>query len=297
MSSILVAKMLSSSNEFANRTWYYNFREITSLDEKICEKNANSLSKQYSKITKEWSKYKNSEWICRIYFATKMILHTTLQLLTLEFSNEKNIRLVNSYLKYYALLSSCRAIILTLPTVDWNEGKITELSHQKIINLTYDYIKKFNLELAEKFKNKIHLLKAHRELITYRAPTDGDYNIDNDIDIIELCTLIVELAQFNSEILETSIQKNIKDKDCVFMPEYIQQLSVIKVNNYTFFDKEDSYRLNYLRRKWPIPPNILHSMTEGHTEDFFGAWEADEDIDDIFTTGSPCDWQSIFDIP
>jgi hypothetical protein len=294
MSSILVTKILSDSSEFANRTWYYNFREITNIDKKICEKNANSLSQQYSKITKEWSKYKNSEWICRIYFAAKMILHTTLQLLILKFSDEKNIRLVNSYLKYYALLSSCRAIIMTLPTVDWNEGKITELSHRKIINLTFDYIKKFDLELAEKFRDKINLLKAHRELITYRAPTNGDYNINNDIDITELCTLIVELAQFNSEILETSIQKNIKDEDCIFMPEYIKQLSIIKVNNYTFFDREDSYRLNYLRRKWSMPPNILHSMTEGHTEDFFGVWE---DIEDIFTTGSPCDWQIIFDIP
>jgi hypothetical protein len=294
MSSILVTKILSDSSEFANRTWYYNFREITNIDKKICEKNANSLSQQYSKITKEWSKYKNSEWICRIYFAAKMILHTTLQLLILKFSDEKNIRLVNSYLKYYALLSSCRAIIMTLPTVDWNEGKITELSHRKIINLTFDYIKKFDLELAEKFRDKINLLKAHRELITYRAPTNGDYNINNDIDITELCTLIVELAQFNSEILETSIQKNIKDEDCIFMPEYIKQLSIIKVNNYTFFDEEDSYRLNYLSRKWSMPPNILHSMTEGHTEDFFGVWE---DIEDIFTTGSPSDWQIIFDIP
>jgi hypothetical protein len=297
MSSILVTKILSDSSEFANRTWYYNFREITNIDKKICEKNANSLSQQYSKITKEWSKYKNSEWICRIYFAAKMILHTTLQLLILKFSDEKNIRLVNSYLKYYALLSSCRAIIMTLPTVDWNEGKITELSHKKIINLTFDHIKKFDLELAEKFRDKINLLKAHRELITYRAPTNGDYNINNDIDITELCTLIVELAQFNSEILETSIQKNIKDEDCIFMPEYIKQLSIIKVNNYTFFDREDSYRLNYLRRKWSMPPNILHSMTEGHTEDFFGVWEADEDVEDIFTTGSPRDRQIIFDIP
>ena len=42
-------------------------------------------------------------------------------------------------------------------------------------------------------------------------------------------------------------------------------------------------------------------MTEGQTEDFIGAWDPedyDEDSDEhIFYSGSPSQWQNIFDIP
>jgi hypothetical protein len=298
MSSIYVSKMLSTTNQFANRKWFYEFREIRHLfKEDICAKNATNLAQQFSKITKNWSKETNSEWICRIYFSAKMILHSTLQLMNLEFADEKNIRLVNSYLKYYALLSACRAVVITLPTIEWNSGKITEMTHQKIINVTFDYLCKFDSDIANKFKQLISLLKANRELITYRAPTNGDYHIDNDIDIIQFCTTLAELAQFNSEILEASIHKNAKEENFFFISEYKKQLSQIHIGDFYFYDHEDAYRLDYLKRKWSMPPNVLHIMTEGHTEDFFGSWEPDEYADELFTTGSPCDRQIIFDIP
>ncbi|WP_456473421.1 hypothetical protein [Desulfolithobacter sp.] len=82
MSSIHVAKILSSSHKFANRNWIYDFRELPSLcDESVSQKNAQGLSQLYSKITNSWDKDKNSEWICRIYLSAKMILNSTLQLL------------------------------------------------------------------------------------------------------------------------------------------------------------------------------------------------------------------------
>ena len=81
--------------------------------------------------------------------------------------------------------------------------------------------------------------------------------------------------------------------------EYITKLCLVEIGDFNFIDNEDAYRLDYLRRKWPVAPNILQIMTEGHTEDFFGAWDSNEESPhpDAFDTGAPVDWQTIFDIP
>jgi hypothetical protein len=298
MSSIAVAKLIASPNEFAGRKWFYDFKELQHVfKESICKENVSSLTQQYSRITKGWSVDTNSEWICRIYFAAKMVLNSTLQLMNLEFAKDKNLRIVIPYLKYYAALSSCRSVVLTLPNVLWEYGKIFEMTHSKTINITFDYLANYDKKFSEDLKRKVLLLKAGRELIAYRAPSSGDFGLDYDFDVESLCRILVELAQFNSELLESSILKNASQEKFEFKFEYIDQLSRIKIGDIDFRDREDRYRLDYLRRKWPVPPNIRHIMTEGHTEDFFGAWDPEEESNEAFSTGSPCDWQAIFDIP
>lgn len=298
MSSIYVAKVLSSSHKFANRNWHYDFRKLPCLcDEDLCQKNAQGISQQYSKITKKWDTEKNSEWICRIYLSAKMVLNSTLQLMSLDHAHQQNLRSVSPYLKYYSVLSALRCLVFTLPAILWENGGIAEHTHTKTINIAFDYFAKFNKQSANALKKEVMLLKAQRELIAYRAPTSGDYGINEDLDIPTLCTIFVELAQFNSEILENSIHKHASNDAFVFNNKYIQELSTISVSGMSFHDKEDWYRLDYLRRKWPTPPNILHIMTEGHTKDFFGAWEPEEENEEVFSTGAPCEWQGIFDIP
>ena len=298
MSSIYVVKALSSSHKFANCDWHYYFRELPGLcADKVIQKNVQSVKRQYSTITKSWGENKNSEWICRIYLAAKMILNSTLQLMSLKHAEQQNLRSVNPYLRYYSVLSALRSLVFTLPTISWDNGKISEHTHTKTINIAFDYFAKFDKEAANEFKNEVLLLKAQRELIAYRAPSSGDYGINENLDISTLCTILVELAQFNSEILEQSIHKHAPSEAFVFNKKYIQQLSTISINGMVFHDNEDWYRLDYLRRKWPTPPNILHIMTEGHTEDFFGAWEPEKENDEVFSTGAPCEWQEIFDIP
>ena len=68
------------------------------------------------------------------------------------------------------------------------------------------------------------------------------------------------------------------------------------IDGFYFFDNEDAYRLSYLMRKMPSPQPLNFTMTEGMTEDFFGAWDSDSE-DDQFSMGSPSEWQTIFDIP
>ena len=48
-------------------------------------------------------------------------------------------------------------------------------------------------------------------------------------------------------------------------------------------------------RKHPMPTNILHMMSEGHVEDFFGSWLDQEDSEDGFNPDE--NWRILFDVP
>lgn len=282
--------------EFAGKRWFYDFRELPNrFKEEIWLKNSKSLSSRYSKITKEWNEENNSEWLCRIYFSAKMIMMATLQLNALKYAQEKNLRVVSSYLAYYSLISLLRGIVYTLPEVMWNNGGLIQIGHEKAINLAFDCIAKFNKQLSVELKEYVLRVKAYRELISYRAPSSGDRDIQGFCDLVSNATLFAELAQFNSELLEESILKNASKESFVFLKEYSRVLSEVKVGTFKFKDKEDSYRLGYLRRKSPAPSNILHILTEGHVEDFFGAWVSEEEIDGSFNPDK--NWQLIFDMP
>lgn len=296
MSSVYVAKALAGKHQFAGRAWYYDFRELNSqFDEGNSKKVAESLLVRYSKLTKGWDAEKNSEWLCRTYLSAKMIMTATLQLNAIEYSSEKNLRLVVPYLAYYSLLSLVRAVVYTLPEVSWDDGKLVSISHQKAINLTFDHISKLDKDISEKLKSFCLKIKAYRELISYRSPSSGDQDLGAINEIENIATLLCDVAQFNSELLESSIIKNADQETFVFEEKYILDLSKCEIEGELFFDREDAYRLGYLRRKYPVPPNILHTMTEGHVEGFFGAWIDHDDRDDVFDPDN--DWQIIFDIP
>jgi hypothetical protein len=121
--------------------------------------------------------------------------------------------------------------------------------------------------------------------------------LGSSYDLVELLTVLVELAQFNSELLERSVSKNANIESFSVSQEHIDQLSNPTIEGFSFHDREDSHRLDYIRRKMPRPYNLAHFMTEGQTEDFIGAWDGDEDSGESFHNGGPPDWQTIFDIP
>jgi len=296
MNSILTAKYLSEKHEYAGRKWFYKFRDLPIIfDENKSSKIAGKLSTRYASLTKSWDAEKNSEWLCRNYLSAKMIMSATLTLNALEYSKETNLRVVSPYLAYYSILSLLRGLVYTIPEVEWNAGELAKISHQKAISTAFDYVAKFDFDLAKKLIGQTQELKAFRELISYRSPTSGDENISSNCGVLSLATMLSELAQFNSELLEASVSKNAAESDFVFLGKYRDQLSQVTIEDIQFFDREDSYRLGYLGRKYPLPPNILHVMTEGHVEDFFGAWIAPDDEEGGFNPDD--DWQLIFDIP
>jgi len=137
-----------------------------------------------------------------------MILNATVLVNSLEFARTSGLRPAIPYFEYYAALSLLRGIAYTLPSESWSEGELVGIGHSKAINLGFDWIAKFDKELSAELKQRTYQLKANRELFSYRAPASADKNLGSGYDLIQCLTLLAEVAQFNSELLEVSVGKN-----------------------------------------------------------------------------------------
>lgn len=297
LNSILTAKLLNSPSKYAGQKFEYDFRLLPRLfDERVVQKQCGKLNSRFSSLTKSWSVEKNSEWMCRHYLASKMILGATLQLNTLRYGIANNVRLTTSYLAYYSLLSLMRSVLLTSPEVDWNDGEIITATHSKIRNATCSRIRNFDKEAAARLENYSRRLKAWRELISYRSPTQGNPFELSLVELLDSCSILAECAQLQSELLERSVLKNSTAETHCMLDDYFDKIISVEIDGECFFDDEDWRRLGYIARKTPIPVNLLHMMTEGHVDDFFGAWAA-EGSNQRNHFNPDEDWQIIFDIP
>lgn len=289
-------KAVANTRRFAGREWFYDFRELPNVfDENACQKVHVRLQERYSKLTKDWDLELNSEWLCRLYFSAKLIMGATLNISSALYADAHNLRVVIPYLRYYAVLSLLRSICFTLPEVDWDNGKVISLSHAAATRVALAFIAKFDGDVANSFKLQIRELKAERELLSYRAPSSGDDQVAEKNGFLAMCAMLAEIAQFNSELLEASVKRFSNPDSHQFLSEYMSQIANVDLEGQYFSDKEDAYRLDYLRRKHPFPTNIRFLMTEGHVEDFFGTWCTAEEKEGNF---DPDEYQQIiFDIP
>lgn len=295
MTHIEVKKLIGNRTRYANRDWWYEFHEIQNFaEESNVQARSDNLLRQFSIITKNWSSELNSEWVVRIYFSAKMVLASSVMAQSLKYAEENNLRTVVSYLSYYTVMHALRAILFTSPHVKWNNGEILQTTHTKTINIACDVLAHFNKDLSSHVKRSTIHLKAFRELISYRAPSSGDNFEKPDFDVYRYCRLFLEVAQLQSELLEASITKHVSisfELDQNFM----QQVYDVKIDGINFHDKEDWYRIGYLARRYPAPTNILHIMSEGHVEDFFGSWCSEEETTNAFNPDD--DWRILFDVP
>ncbi len=225
-----------------------------------------------------------------------MIMTATVMLESMDYSEENNLRICIPYLEYYSVLYSMRSFVLTLASQGWNDGQLINHTHKKTINIACDVLKELDKELGERTKNEVLGLKAFRELISYRAPSSGDSNRRLTVDVILICKVFVELAQMMSELLEKSMLKRIKDSEQFLLKDEILKVAYHSdIDGIGFYDDEDKFRIDYFKRKYPIPANIMHMISDGHAEDFFGSWCADEDVEGIFSPDE--NWRKIFDVP
>lgn len=295
MTHIQVRKLLGSRTQYAERDWWYEFRQLPALcEEQLVSRRAQKLMQQFALLTKNWNADLNSEWTVRIFYSAKMVLGASIMAQSLRFAVDKNLRSVTSYLSYYTVMHSLRAIAFTSPNVAWNNGEILQMTHSKTINVACDEIAHFNRELSERVKNAVLHLKAFRELISYRAPSSGDRFPKPEFDIFDYSRCFLEIAQLQSELLEASIEKNVTDS-FPLRDEFTSHVTDVDIEGIHFHDKEDWYRIGYLARKHPSPTNILHIMSEGHVEDFFGSWCSEDEQPDSFDPDE--DWQILFDVP
>lgn len=244
----------------------------------------NSVFNNITKLTKKWDDRLNSEWTSRIYLSAKMIYSATLLLNTLTYSENKNIRVTSPYLLYYSLLNCCRALNFTTDDFQWGDGSIINDSHKKIINKSFSTISKLNKEYANQVKVLIFLAKDYRELFSYKFPSTGlleKYNFKKleKQNIIKTCQVICEIAQLNSECLQLSLERNNEGKSFNLDPEILEYCVRYTGKVIDYIDEEDGYRIAHIFKKVKRPYSIYLMMTEGMTEDFFGAWiEDDEDF-------------------
>jgi hypothetical protein len=295
MTHIQIKKLLGSRMQYAGREWWYEFRQIPVLfEEKLVSRRVQNLMQQLATMTQDWNADLNSEWTVRVFFSAKMVLAASVMAQSLRYAEEKNLRAVTSYLSYYTVMHSLRAIVFTSPNVGWNNGDLLMMTHSKTINVACNEITQFNRELAENVKQSIIYLKAFRELISYRAPSSGDRFPKPDFDIYEYSRCFLEVAQLQSELLEASIEKNVAES-FQLQEIVISHITDIDIKGIHFHDEEDWYRLGYLARKHPYPTNILHIMSEGHVEDFLGSWCSGNEKEGSFNPDE--DWQILFDVP
>jgi len=280
---------------YANRDWWYEFHALPAFaKESDVQVRSSDLLRQFSTITKSWGSELNSEWVVRIFYAAKMVLASSVMAQSLRYAEENNLRPVVSYLSYYTVMHSLRAILFTSPQAKWNNGEILQTSHTKTINIACDALAHFDKDLSNNVKRSTIHLKAFRELISYRAPSSGDNFEKPNFDVYRHCRLFLEVAQLQSELLEESIAKHVTESFDLDQ-DFMQHAYSVEIDGTHFHDKEDWYRIGYLARKHPAPTNILHIMSEGHVEDFFGSWCSEDDNPNAFNPDD--DWRILFDVP
>ena len=95
------------------------------------------------------------------------------------------------------------------------------MTHQKVINIVYDAVNRFNRDEGLRIKEILEKSRHLRELFSYKFPASGLNRLDLDLnEIIESCQLLCEIAQYQSELLEKSYDKNVSeylelDIDCL----------------------------------------------------------------------------------
>lgn len=256
----------------------------------------------------------NTEWILRSYCATKMIMAATLLLNSAQYCINKNILIAVPYLLYYAALSSARGLLYVSPfdqTKDL-DGLMT-ITHSKVLNVVPDLISNhFDRELGKKIKTLLCFLRNQRELFSYKFPATGISDDINFDETVKICGLLAELTELSSwqiqKIYENKFINDIKKREIAYGTwmildkEIIQKTYVYSSKNITgdeirWIDSEDWYRINYIERKVKYPTSVSNTMTEGMTEDFFGAWYDNEEDNEADKFNPDKDWNLIFPIP
>lgn len=210
MSQVLTRKLIEAQTEYAGRKWWYEYRSLPRRFEEASVKQfAGSVLERASLLTKQWSDELNSEWLTRIFFATKMVLGASVMAESLEYALRQSLRPVVPYLEYYTVLYALRAVVITDPGVSWNDAELLSMTHQKTINIAADIVKRIDPSVSAQLKQEVLALKDFRELISYRAPSSGDKFNRQTTDVLETSRLLLEIAQLQSELLEVSLQKKI----------------------------------------------------------------------------------------
>jgi hypothetical protein len=282
MSYITTRKLVMGKNSYVNKMWDFEYVEMPKVFDSVQVCDYVGANQEYAvKVAKRWDSKWNTIWLIRHYLAVKMLLSASVMLTSARYADKKNIKITDSYLKYYSVLSCLRACLFTDVKTDWKDGEIIKATHKKIINSACSILRSLSTDFAEKVRELSFKLKDIREIYSYGAPSSGPSLIDglgiiSMDEIIDICRLLAEIAQMQSEILEISVDKH-SHGDFELLDELAYLSFDFKLGEHSVYDEQDMIRFVYFYGKFPRPTNLLCMVSEGHVDDYFGAWSSEEE--------------------
>lgn len=286
-------------SKYSGADYEYDYRQISDSSEESVRLYCNSLLQRFGA---ERNRPEAAEqWIARTYLSVKYLLSATLMLSAADYALSRNLRIVEPYLLYYALFSSSRALVLMIPEQPWNDGAILDqITHTKAQNVVADRLRYLSPNLAQQYKELSQRALASREMFSYKFPGSGLTGqmaavIPQIADVIEACEIVAEVAQINSECLQTSFKSLPETK----LPNDSKALRTFfeyehKSLDILISDDEDYYRLWQFARHSSRPMSLHLTARPGLVEDFFGAWSAETSSVDQFDPDKS-NWRLIFD--
>jgi len=244
---------------------------------------------RFARHTQSWSDDKNAEWVTRHYLSGKLIMAATIQITSLDYASERNLQVVIPYLYYYALLSSMRALALTVPEKEWKSGALIEMSHEDAIKTCIGEVRKISRPAGERLEVVVRQAKFFRELLSYRFPAMGLHDLSQEQEasngeLVNHCRLLAEIAQFNSECLEHSFSKRVGSWPNLELKKLERCfLHSSKAGGQQHLDREDLLRVKRYCKKMKRPWSIWLMMKKGLVEDFFGAYCAETEDENSYS--------------
>jgi hypothetical protein len=250
-----------------------------------------AVKDRFRPIARAFDTSANGIWVLRHYLALKFTISASILSGSAIHALQQNLLMGVPYFNYYTLLNCCRAYLMTSPDVIWRGVDTMKLSHEKILNLTANLMKRLDRDPARRWGERLNLARAHRETYSYRFPATGPTLVGYDAldphKAADLARLIAELAMLNSECFQGVLRKHVPEGIRVGALADHDWASAYDIAGETFVDRDDRYRFQKFLYGWSRVSTLDVMASDGLIEDFYGGWCAEDPQDGQF---DPDDW-------
>ncbi|HWZ42456.1 MAG TPA: hypothetical protein VNW97_03225 [Candidatus Saccharimonadales bacterium] len=206
-----------------------------------------------------------AEWVLRPYLSLKMLLGATVMMSSLDYCAVRGVRIVEPYLSYYGLLNAARAFLFEIPHVTWNHGELLRANHSKIHNVVTGELKSISTQLSERHAIMCSKAQMAREFFSYRFPAQGlkgemEQVLGDWTEVHEHSILLAELAQFNSECLQTECGNRELDLEDPESEELLKTFYFYEHRTDEIVDQDDYHRLGDILRKAPSTTVLINKV-------------------------------------
>lgn len=277
----------------------YGYRQLTSVPDQEVKEYISRTRALFAPISRSFNNDLHTEWFIREYLALKYILAATVMGTSARYGRTKNLQITTPYLHYMMMLNCCRAFIFSLPCSEWDGVKSIEMTHGKIINLSTNGLARISKCVKDLHADRLSRARSQREAFSYRFPGQGLKVFNSSLlsfeEALDTAQLLCDLSQANFACLESSVRKHSNPPFKITYNSAIWDLVGPEGELSEFIDSDDSHRVSYFIRKHDRPCELSGLATEGLIEDFFGAWQIDEeDADGAYNPDQ--EWDLLIDV-